>query len=73
WQLDGIFVGASKSAATRNSAIASVVIYLSADCWLAPAFGNTGVWAAFLVYYLARSATLALAWPGLKRGIEQPN
>ena len=73
WQLDGIFVGASKSAAMRNSAIASVVIYLSADYWLAPAFGNTGVWAAFLVYYLARSATLALAWPGLKRGIEQPN
>ncbi|PHR54730.1 MAG: MATE family efflux transporter [Robiginitomaculum sp.] len=69
WQLDGIFVGATRSAAMRNSALASVFIYLAFDFWWAPAYGNTGVWAAFLTYYIARSSTLVLAWPNLKRAI----
>ncbi|VAV90980.1 hypothetical protein MNBD_ALPHA06-2058 [hydrothermal vent metagenome] len=70
WQLDGIFVGATRSQAMRNSAIVSLLIYLAADFLLAPIFGNTGVWAAFLLYYLARGATLSLAWPALKRAVQ---
>jgi MATE family multidrug resistance protein len=70
WQLDGIFVGVTRSHAMRNSAIVSVVFYLVLDFWLSPRFGNAGVWAAFLGYYLARGGTLALAWPALKRSVQ---
>ncbi len=67
WQLDGIFVGATQSAAMRNSAIVSVLIYLSLDFTLAEKFGNVGVWAAFVGYYLARGGSLLLAWPAVRQ------
>jgi len=70
WQLDGIFVGATRSAAMRNSAIVSVFIYLAFDHWLVADYGNSGVWAAFVIYYLARGLTLIIAWPKLLRSIQ---
>ncbi|MBL4617128.1 MAG: MATE family efflux transporter [Robiginitomaculum sp.] len=70
WQLDGIFVGATRSAAMRNSAIISVFIYLAVDYFLTSSYGNSGVWAAFLIYYLARGLTLIIAWPALLRSIQ---
>lgn len=70
WQLDGIFVGATRSAAMRNAAIASVFIYLFVDYFLANTYANTGVWMAFLIYYLARGLTLIIAWPALLRSVQ---
>ncbi len=69
WQLDGIFVGATRSASMRNSAIISVALYLIADYFLAPAYGNAGVWSAFLLYYVLRGVTLAVVFPALRRSI----
>ena len=51
----------------RNSAIASVLIYLAADFVLSPLYANDGVWIAFLVYYLARAGTLAVQYPRLEK------
>jgi len=70
WQLDGIFVGATRSAAMRNSALVSVLVYLMADFFLSPVYGNSGVWAAFLIYYVTRGVTLATAWPALRRSVQ---
>lgn len=67
WIFDGIFIGATRGAMLRNAAIAAVVIYLLADFILAPLYGNHGVWAAFLVYYIARAATLAVQYPALEK------
>ncbi len=69
WQLDGIFTGATRSAAMRNSSLASLLIYLALDVMLAPTGGNTGVWLAFLLYFIARGVTLAIGYPALERSV----
>lgn len=66
WQLDGIFIGATRSAAMRNASIASVAAYLLVDRMLTP-MGPHGTWAAFLFYYVARAGALAVAYPRLER------
>lgn len=67
WQLDGVFIGATRSRAMRNAAVAAVAIYLLADVLLTPRLGADGAWLAFLIYYLARAGTLAAAYPGIER------
>ena len=71
WQLDGVFVGATRSSAMRNASIAAVAIYVVADVGLTGAWGASGTWAAFLVYYVARTATLAVAYPGVERHVRR--
>ncbi|MBO6796259.1 MATE family efflux transporter [Maricaulis sp.] len=67
WLLDGVFIGTTSGKILRNAGVAAVLVYLAADFVLAPAYGNHGVWAAFLVFYVARGATLAAAYPALER------
>ncbi len=69
WQLDGIFTGATRSAAMRNSAFASLLIYLGLDAIFTPLWGNTGVWVAFLLYYVARALTMVVFYPALERSL----
>ena len=72
WILDGIFIGATRGAMLRNAGIASVLVYIAADLYLAPRFGNTGVWLAFLVFYVARAGALAAYLPALAVRMEVP-
>ena len=67
WLMDGIFIGTTSGKVLRNAGIAAVAVYLAADAVLAPLFGNHGVWAAFLVFYVARGVALGVAYPGLER------
>jgi MATE family multidrug resistance protein len=67
WQLDGLMIGTTRGALMRNAMIASLLIYLALDFTLRPLFGVDGLWAAFLLYYVARALTLAVGWPSLKR------
>ena len=67
WLLDGVFIGTTSGKILRNAGLAAVAVYLIADFVLAPAYGNHGVWAAFLIFYVARGATLAVAYPALER------
>lgn len=69
WQLDGLMIGTTRGALMRNAMIAALVIYLALDLTLRPAFGVTGLWLAFLGYYIARAGTLAVGLPGLKRAM----
>lgn len=69
WQLDGIFIGATRSAALRNGALGALALYLAADALLAPRFGGHGTWIAFLGFYAARALTLAVAYPSLERTV----
>jgi multidrug resistance protein, MATE family len=68
FQLDGIFIGATRTADMRNSMLASLVIFLAA-WWLLSPFGNEGLWAAFYVHYLARIGTLLYYYPKLVRAV----
>lgn len=69
WQLDGIFVGITRTAAMRNAGIAALIIYLGAHYILEPKFAGIGVWMAFLIYYVARALTMLPAWPSIKRDL----
>ena len=74
WQLDGIFLGATRGRALRNAAMVATALYIGADLWLRPLYGNTGVWLAFLMMYGFRAAALGLGLPGLLRqpGYQRP-
>jgi MATE family multidrug resistance protein len=68
FQLDGIFIGATRTADMRNAMLMSLAIYLVA-WWVLTPFGNHGLWAAFYVHYIARTATLLYYYPGLQRSV----
>ncbi|MCI5045321.1 MAG: MATE family efflux transporter [Aquisalinus sp.] len=71
FQFDGIYIGATRSRALRNSMIVSALLYLLMISILTDPWGNHGLWVAFLAYMLVRAATLALAWPGFAFLLEQ--
>jgi MATE family multidrug resistance protein len=68
FQLDGIFIGATRSADMRNAAFATLAIYWI-GWWLLTPFGNHGLWAALAVSYFARAGTLLYYYPGLVRSV----
>ena len=68
FQLDGIFIGATRTAAMRNAMLVSVGIYLAA-WWLLAPLGNPGLWWAFYVHYAARTGTLLYCLPALLRAV----
>lgn len=72
WQLDGLFLGTTQGRALRNAGLISAALYLGADLLLRPAYGNTGVWAAFLMMYVFRAAALGAYVPGLFKGLSRP-
>ena len=67
FQLDGIFIGATRTADMRNMMIISLAVFLAAWALLTPAFGNHGLWASLMIFYIARAATLGLRYPALER------
>ena len=68
FQLDGIFIGATRTAAMRNAMLMSLAIFLIAWYLLTP-FGNNGLWAALYVHYAARTGTLLYFFPALQRSV----
>jgi MATE family multidrug resistance protein len=67
WMLDGIFIGATRTADMRNMMLVSALVYLGAVLLLVPSMGNHGLWAALLISFVARGLTLALRYPALER------
>lgn len=74
FMLDGVFIGATRTRDMRNMMILSFAAYLLALLALVPWLGNHGLWAALMVSFLVRGATLAWKYPGLVRaaGAEGP-
>jgi MATE family multidrug resistance protein len=68
FQLDGIFIGATRTADMRNAMLAALMIFLAA-WWLLSSYGNHGLWAAFFVHYVARIGTLFYFYPRLVRSV----
>jgi len=66
FQLDGIFIGATRAREMRDSMVLSAVVFLPASLLLADAFGNHGLWAAFSLYFLLRAGTLGFFLPRIK-------
>ena len=63
WMLDGIFIGATRTADMRNMMFISFCIYLIALAILLPKYGNHGLWASLIIFSLARGITLGFKYP----------
>ncbi|MFQ5563352.1 MAG: MATE family efflux transporter, partial [Parvularculaceae bacterium] len=70
FQLDGIFIGATRAKEMRDGMIASVAVYVPATIYFADHAGNHGLWAAFSLYFLLRAVTLAVYMPRIRKGFE---
>jgi len=68
FQLDGVFIGATRTAEMRRSMLGSLAVFL-AVWWLLRGWGNHGLWAAFHVGYVARALTLGWYYPRLARRV----
>jgi MATE family multidrug resistance protein len=71
FQLDGIFIGATRSRAMRNASFISLMIFLFAFAFMQE-LENHGLWIAFIIYVSARAVTLGHYYPALRREIHQP-
>ncbi|MCP5146075.1 MAG: MATE family efflux transporter [Gammaproteobacteria bacterium] len=71
FQLDGIFIGATRTVAMRNAMLIALAIYLMA-WWILTPWGNHGLWVAFLVSYFARAGTLLYCYRALDRDVPGP-
>ncbi len=72
FQLDGIFIGATRTRDMRNAMVLSFLLYLGA-WWLAwGPLGNHGLWLAFLVFFVARGVTLGARYPALVEAVRPP-
>ncbi len=71
YQLDGMFVGATRTAEMRNAMLLSLAIFIAAEQVLVPLYANHGLWLALLIFMVARAATLVIWYPRLARGLTQ--
>ena len=67
FQLDGIYIGATRTPEMRNGMALSLAAFLALGYALMPNFGNHGLWAAFTGFAAFRGAILGLWYPRLLR------
>ena len=70
WMLDGVFIGATRTADMRNMMFISFCIYLTALALLLPSYGNHGLWASLIIFSIARGVTLGFKYPALEKSSE---
>ncbi|MGB8843193.1 MAG: MATE family efflux transporter [Aliidongia sp.] len=58
FQLDGIYIGAVRTRALRDSMVIAAAGFVAATMLLEPIFANHGLWAALIILMLLRGATL---------------
>jgi len=66
YQLDGIFIGATRSAEMRNAMVASAAIYTAAMAGLTNLWGNHGLWVAVMIFMVVRALTLLVYYPKIE-------
>ena len=64
--IDGVFIGATRTADMRNMMALSFIAYVLSVALLMPVFGNHGLWAAVTIFFVARFVTLAVRYPRLE-------
>ena len=69
YQLDGIFIGATRSADMMWTTLVSLVGFILALVWVGDT--NRGLWIAFLLFFVLRGLGLALRYPALERRVER--
>ncbi|MGF1544501.1 MAG: MATE family efflux transporter [Parvularculaceae bacterium] len=72
FQLDGIFIGATRAREMRDSMIVCAVILIPSSILLAERLGNHGLWLAFMAYFALRAATLGVYAPRIMEAFRRP-
>jgi len=72
FQLDGIFIGATRARDLRDSMLISFFGYLALAIALEHWFGNNGLWCAMVSFMILRGTTLALRLPGIEKSFVVP-
>ena len=62
--MDGVVSGATLNTVMRNGMLASFGLFLVTALALQPMLGNTGLWVALNLFFIARGAIL---WWGMER------
>ena len=69
FQLDGVFIGATRTREMRNAAVASLAAFGLCAWPAAAAWGNHGLWAAFVLFVVARALALLPYYRALQRSL----
>lgn len=67
FQLDGVFIGATRGHDMRNATVIAALLYFLATLTLIPLWGNHGLWASLLVFMAARGVLLYRLYPRVVR------
>lgn len=67
FQLDGIFIGVTKSIEMRNATLMALFIFISSALLLTSPYGNVGLWVSFIIYVFARAVMLGIYYPRILR------
>jgi len=70
FQLDGIYIGATRTREMRNGMIIALGVYLAAGYALLHFLGNNGLWLALYVYLIVRALTLYVWLPRIESSID---
>ncbi|MBT7953674.1 MAG: MATE family efflux transporter [Rhodospirillaceae bacterium] len=69
YMLDGIFIGATRSAEMRNGMIISLVVFIAAVLVLKAEYGYHGLWFALTLFMVVRGVTLGVVYPRIERSL----
>src|SRR5699024_6692428 len=67
FQLDGVFIGATRSKEMRNATVLSLLILIGIGTLTTRYYGNTGLWLAFISFVIARGVGLGYYLPKITR------
>ncbi|SAK78620.1 multidrug transporter MatE [Caballeronia hypogeia] len=67
FQLDGVFIGATRTHELMKAMAVSLAVFLLAAWALAGSLGNHGLWLALTLFMAARGVTLAVQVPKIER------
>jgi len=69
FQLDGIFIGATRTVEMRNAMILSLILYLLAIWFIVPVWGNHGLWFCLMLFMVGRAVTLGIKLVGIEKSM----
>nr|WP_298686063.1 MATE family efflux transporter [uncultured Dongia sp.] len=67
--LDGVFIGATRGREMRNGMVIAALGAIVAQYFLIPAYGNHGLWASLMLFFVLRALTLYLWYPRILRAL----
>ncbi|MDH3715489.1 MAG: MATE family efflux transporter [Gammaproteobacteria bacterium] len=73
FQLDGIFIGTTRSREMRNAMLLSLGGFVVLSVPLVQYQGNHGLWAALMLFMILRALSLGFYYPALRRAAADPD